>query len=84
MKHLRVREIILKEQCHEGRDEEFDTYILDEDKLCDALEPMLEEGGYVVDYHSCDFFPIEWFDLILVLRCVPKRVLEVWKTFSRP
>lgn len=25
------------------------------------------EGGKVVDYHSCDFFPERWFDLVLVL-----------------
>jgi len=27
-----------------------------------------EEGGRVVDYHSCELFPQRWFDLILVLR----------------
>ena len=26
------------------------------------------EGGNVVEYHSCDFFPERWFDLIIVLR----------------
>ena len=31
------------------------------------MEPILNEGGKVVDYHSCDFFPERWFDLVLVL-----------------
>ncbi|CAN0488396.1 unnamed protein product, partial [Ectocarpus sp. 8 AP-2014] len=61
------RQVRLK-QCHEGRDESFDTFILDEDKLCDAMETQMEEGGNVIDFHSCDFFPEHWFDLILVLR----------------
>ncbi|CAM9243036.1 unnamed protein product [Discosporangium mesarthrocarpum] len=28
----------------------------------------MDEGGNVVDFHSCDFFPEDWFDLVLVLR----------------
>jgi adenylate kinase len=28
----------------------------------------VSDGGVVVDYHSCDFFPEDWFDLIVVLR----------------
>ena len=30
-------------------------------------EIELSEGGTVVDFHSCDFFPERWFDLVLVL-----------------
>lgn len=26
-------------------------------------------GGLLIDYHSCEFFPIRWFDYVLVLRC---------------
>jgi hypothetical protein len=25
-------------------------------------------GGNVVDFHSCDFFPERWFDLVVILR----------------
>jgi adenylate kinase len=31
------------------------------------MEPLMSEGGKIVDYHSCDFFPERWFDLVLVL-----------------
>ncbi|CAN0455162.1 unnamed protein product, partial [Phaeothamnion confervicola] len=48
--------------------EEFDSLILDENKLCDAMETTMEEGGAIVDFHSCDVFPEDWFDLVLVLR----------------
>ncbi|GMI21188.1 hypothetical protein TrCOL_g1897 [Triparma columacea] len=67
-KHLNVSEIVKSHNCHEGRDEEFDTYILDDDKLIDTMEPMVESGGCVVDFHTCDVFPERWFDLVLVLR----------------
>ncbi|CAM9601746.1 unnamed protein product [Ectocarpus sp. 4 AP-2014] len=68
LRHINVGDLVRLKQCHEGRDESFDTFILDEDKLCDAMETQMEEGGNVVDFHSCDFFPEHWFDLILVLR----------------
>ena len=28
----------------------------------------MEEGGVVVEYHGCDFFPERWFDAVFVLR----------------
>lgn len=33
------------------------------------IESAAEDNvGLVVDFHSCDFFPERWFDIILVLR----------------
>eukprot|EP00519_Triparma_laevis_P011719 CAMPEP_0182516084 /NCGR_PEP_ID=MMETSP1321-20130603/39522_1 /TAXON_ID=91990 /ORGANISM="Bolidomonas sp., Strain RCC1657" /LENGTH=163 /DNA_ID=CAMNT_0024723615 /DNA_START=82 /DNA_END=570 /DNA_ORIENTATION=+ len=68
LKHLNVGDIVKSEKCYESRDEEFDSYILDDDKLIDEMEPMVEDGGCVVDFHSCEMFPERWFDLVLVLR----------------
>ena len=28
----------------------------------------MTEGGRIVDYHGCDFFPERWFDIVFVLR----------------
>lgn len=66
--HLNVGDLVRKHECFESRDEDFDTFIVDEDKLCDVMEPIMESGGNIVDYHSGEFFPERWFDLILVLR----------------
>ncbi|KAK8729534.1 hypothetical protein OTU49_008530, partial [Cherax quadricarinatus] len=52
----------------DGYDDERDCPILDEDKVLDELEDMIEEGGKIVDYHGCDFFPERFFDIIFVLR----------------
>ena len=73
MKHLCVGDVIKEHKCYEGRDEELDTYILDEDKLLDTMETVFEtaaeEGvGIVADFHAAELFPERWFDLILVLR----------------
>ncbi|OBS66694.1 hypothetical protein A6R68_04759, partial [Neotoma lepida] len=28
----------------------------------------MREGGVIVDYHGCDFFPERWFHIVFVLR----------------
>jgi len=28
----------------------------------------MSKGGNIVDYHSCEFFPERWFDIVFVLR----------------
>ena len=55
-------------ELHCGWDEHFQSYLLDEDKVCDHLEDSMQKGGNIVDFHSCDFFPERWFDLVLVLQ----------------
>lgn len=66
-KLIDVNSIIKENECHEGMDVEFDSLIVDDDKLLDIMEDLLVDGGCVVDYHSCDFFPERWFDLVIVL-----------------
>eukprot|EP00884_Botryococcus_braunii_P016784 jgi/Botrbrau1/378/Bobra.110_2s0033.1 len=68
LKHVNISELVKAEQLHEGWDPEHEAYILDEDKVVDALEDMIEDGGVLVEYHSCDFFPERWFDLVIVLQ----------------
>ena len=37
--------------------------------VCDELEPMMsQQGGIILEFHSCDFFPERWFDLVVLLR----------------
>ena len=38
------------------------------DELDDENDLNVMQGGYIVDYHSCDFFPERFFQLVLVLR----------------
>ena len=37
-------------------------------QVIDELEDRMSQGGNVVDYHSCDFFPERWYDIVFVLR----------------
>ena len=68
LKHIDISEYIKERQLHAGYDQEFDCYYLDEDRLCDELESSMERGGMIIDFHTCDFFPERWFDLVMVLQ----------------
>jgi adenylate kinase len=39
-----------------------------DDQLCDEMEDMMRDGGNLVDYDNCDFFPERWFDYVAVLQ----------------
>ena len=30
---------------------------------------MSQKGGAILEFHTCDFFPERWFNLVVVLRC---------------
>lgn len=68
LRHINVGDWVKDQGLHCGWDDEHQSYLLDEDKVCDALEDHLSRGGNIVDHHSCDFFPERWFDLVLVLQ----------------
>lgn len=65
--HINVGNLVKEKGLHDGFDEKFQSYYIDEDKVCDELEILVKDGDCVVDYHGCDFFPERWFDLIVVL-----------------
>lgn len=37
--------------------------------MIDYLEPKMAEGGKIVEYHSCEFFPERFFDAVYVVQC---------------
>ncbi|XP_026290389.1 adenylate kinase isoenzyme 6 [Frankliniella occidentalis] len=65
---LEVSKLAKDWECISDYDEEYDTSVLDEDKLLDTMEPIMANGGKIVDYHGCDFFPERWFNIVFVLR----------------
>ncbi|KAK1594714.1 POS9-activating factor FAP7 [Colletotrichum navitas] len=68
LKHLSVNQVVKDSECHEGWDEEFQSWIVDEDKLLDTIEEEVQNGGHIIDWHACDLFPKSWIDLVVVLR----------------
>ncbi|CAL5190389.1 unnamed protein product [Lathyrus oleraceus] len=68
LRHINIGELVKEKNLHDGWDDELDSYILNEDLVCDELEDVMENGGNIVDYHGCDFFPERWFDYVVVLQ----------------
>ena len=68
MFHIECSKLVVEKKLYLERDEEFDTFLIDDDALCDELEEQMSRGGNIVDSHSIDYFPERWFDLVLVLR----------------
>jgi len=69
LRHINVGELVKEKSLHSGFDEEWQSYIVDEDKVVDEIEPLIEKGGLILDWHTCDAFPERWVDLVVVLRC---------------
>jgi len=61
---LDVSQIAKENKCLEGYDSTYGCHVLNEEKILDEIEDRMEEGGKVVDYHGCDFFPQRWFDIV--------------------
>ncbi|KAJ8084171.1 factor activating pos9 [Marasmius tenuissimus] len=69
LKHINVGDWVKEKSLYEEYDEEWQSYTVDEDKLLDELEPVVTDGGIVLDWHTCEAFPERWPDLVVVLRC---------------
>ncbi|CCH41341.1 NTPase required for small ribosome subunit synthesis [Wickerhamomyces ciferrii] len=67
-KHINITDFAKDNDAYDGFDKERNSHIVDEDKLLDALEPILEKGGILIDWHACDMFPERLIDLVVVLR----------------
>jgi len=68
LNYINIGDVAREGDLYEGFDDEYQCPILDEDRVVDELEDRMSSGGNVVDYHSCEFFPERWFDVVFVLR----------------
>ena len=67
-KFFNISDIVKERHYYSTFDEDFQSYIVDEDKVLDDLEEPIAQGCCVVDHHTCDFFPERFFQLVVVLR----------------
>ncbi|MCL7025056.1 hypothetical protein MKW94_028450 [Papaver nudicaule] len=67
-RHINIGDLVKEKNLHDGWDDELECHIINEDLVCDELEDLMEQGGNIVDYHGCDFFPERWFDRVVVLQ----------------
>ncbi|KAG6081920.1 hypothetical protein E4U15_002695 [Claviceps sp. LM218 group G6] len=45
LRHVSVNQVVKDKECHEGWSEEFQSWIVDEDKLLDFIEEDVKAGG---------------------------------------
>ncbi|KAF5355952.1 hypothetical protein D9756_003894 [Leucocoprinus leucothites] len=69
LRHINVGDWVKEKGLYENYDDKWQSYTVDEDKLLDELEPIVAEGGIILDWHTCDVYPERWPDLVVVLRC---------------
>jgi len=69
LKNINVSEWVKERDLFEEYDQEWQSYTVDEDRLIDDLEPLVSDGGVILDWHTCGIFPERWADLVVVLRC---------------
>lgn len=65
MTHIEVGKVVKEKKFYSEYDPVMDTHDVeedDEDRLLDYLEPMMVEGGVVIDYHGSSLFPERWFN----------------------
>ncbi|KAL8739280.1 MAG: hypothetical protein Q9181_000010 [Wetmoreana brouardii] len=68
LEHLAINRVAKERDCRDEWDEGMKSWIVNEDKLLDAIEDEVKQGGYLIDWHACDLFPESWIDLVIVLR----------------
>ncbi|KAF2158136.1 POS9-activating factor FAP7 [Myriangium duriaei CBS 260.36] len=78
--HMDINKIVKDHDCSAGYDTELGSTIVDEDKLLDAVEPILKKGGAIVDWHACDLWPAQLVDLVVVVRCRTEELYDRYKT----
>lgn len=68
--YVKLTDLITQKKLYKQWNEEFNVPEFDVDMVCDELEPLMSErGGIILEFHSCDFFPERWFQLVVLLRC---------------
>ena len=68
-KNINIGKLINEKKLYKNWNKEFDVSEFDEDMVNDELEPVLNEGGVILDFHSSAFLPERAINLVVLLRC---------------
>lgn len=66
---LNLGEMINEGHLYTEWNSEFNVPIFDENMVSNEIEPFINDGGAIIDFHSPGFIPDEWVDLVVLLRC---------------
>lgn len=68
-KNVNIGKLINEKHLYKKWNDKFDVPEFDDEMVINELEPIVKEGGIVLDFHSSAFLPEEWIDLVVLLRC---------------
>ena len=68
-KNINIGKLVNDKKLYKNWNKEYDVPEFDDDMICDELEPLMLEGGVILDFHSAWFLPEEWINLVVLLRC---------------
>ena len=66
--YIATADVINENKLWEGWDEKNNCSIFDADRTVDFMEDVISQGGKIVEFHTIDFFPERWFDLVVLVR----------------
>lgn len=69
--YINIGQLVFEQQLYKDWDNNFNVPIFDEDMVLDWIEEHynINKGGILIDFHSSDFFPLRYFDLVILMRC---------------
>ena len=53
--YVNVGDVCKAKKFYHSFDERLNSFVIDEDKILDHLEPLVRRGGMILDYHSSEF-----------------------------
>ena len=68
-KNINIGKLVNEKKLYKKWNQEFDVPEFDEDMVNDELEPLLYEGGVILDFHSSGFLPEALINFVVLLRC---------------
>ncbi len=68
-KNINIGKLVNDKKLYKNWNKEFDVPEFDDDMVNDELEPMLNEGGVILDFHSSGFLPEDSINFVVLLRC---------------
>ena len=68
-KNINIGKLVNEKKLYKNWNKEFDVPEFDDDMVNDELEPFLNEGGVILDFHSSSFLPESAINLVVLLRC---------------
>lgn len=76
LRHIDVGEFAKERDLLADHNTELNFHYMHEDAVLDALEPIMKDGGVILDHHSSDWFPERWIQVVVILRATTEALFD--------